>query len=627
MLTISELTYRIAGRPLLENASLSVPNGHRIGLVGRNGSGKTTLLRLIANELQPDEGAIRIHARAKIGIVSQEAPSGPDSLFETVLRADTERTALLAESEQTASTERLADIHDRLHAIDAYSAPARAATILAGLGFSEEQQHQPLDSFSGGWKMRVALAAVLFLQPDLLLLDEPTNHLDLEAAIWLEGYLKTYPGTIILISHDRELLNTIPTSIVHLEHRTLTFYQGGYDRFERTRRMRLELASATARKLDEKRKHMQAFVDRFRYKASKARQAQSRLKAMERLESVSLPIDEQSAAITFPEPDQIPPPLLSMNGVSVGYAPGKPVLRNLNLRIDSDDRIAFLGANGNGKSTLAKLITGRLGAESGDLKTSPKLNTGYFAQHQLEELEETRSPFAQLSSLMPDSAEPKIRARLGSFGFSQDRADVPAGDLSGGEKARLLLALASYKKPNLLVLDEPTNHLDMDSREALVEALNAYQGAVILISHDRHLIELCADRLWLVKNGTVLPYEQDMETYSADLLSINRDNEARKPVDDRKATKKDDRRARAENRQRTAHLRKAIQQASKDVEELGRKKAEIEGLLANPKLYDGPSDTLTQLMKQQADINAALAKAEDAWLEAEDALESASSTD
>jgi ATP-binding cassette subfamily F protein 3 len=628
MLTIESLTYRVAGRMLLENASIRIPAGHKVGLVGRNGCGKSTLLRLIAGELQPDDGSITVHARARVGMVAQEAPAGSGSLFETVLDSDSERRTLMAEADSQTDPDRLAHVHDRLQAIDAFTAPARAATILAGLGFSEEQQHQPLDSFSGGWKMRVALASVLFTRPDLLLLDEPTNHLDLEASIWLEGYLRTYPGTIILVSHDRELLNTIPTSIAHVENRSLTFYQGSFDTFERTRQQRLEHASAMAAKIEAQRKHMQAFVDRFRYKASKARQAQSRLKALERLDSVLIPLEEHGTEIRFPMPEETPPPLITMEDVSVGYDPGRPVLHGLDLRIDSDDRIALLGANGNGKSTLAKLVTGRLDPESGELRRSRKLETGYFAQHQLDELREMDTAFQHMVRLMSGGKEADIRSRLGQFGFSQDRANVPAGSLSGGEKARLLLAIASHRKPNLLVLDEPTNHLDMDSRDSLVRALNDFPGAVILVSHDQHLIELCADRLWLVKNGTVTPYRDDLDTYRATLLTERRSNDAGKSKGgNRKGRKQEDRRSRAERRQQTAQLRKTSNQAASRMERLTREKDAVDIQLADPKVYNGPKDALATLMKRQADLAQAVAEAEEKWLEAENALEQAANAD
>ena len=501
MLVIDNLTVRIAGRDIIKGASASLPAGRRVGLAGRNGAGKTTLLRVIQGQLAPDEGQISTPREWRIGALAQEAPTGPQSLIETVLAADSERAALLTKSETESDPHAIAEIHARLETIDAYSAPARAAGILAGLGFPAEDQLRPCAEFSGGWRMRVALAALLFAAPDLLLLDEPTNYLDLEGVLWLEDFLKRYRGTVLIVSHDRDLLNTSVDFILHLEHGALTLYTGGYDTFVETRAMRRALAAAFAKKQDAQRKHLQAFDDRFRYKASKASQAQSRIKMLERLQTIDLPVDEHTAPIRLPHASPASPPLIALHNVSVGYEPGKPVLTGLSLRFDPDYRIALLGKNGNGKSTLAKLLAGKLDPMDGELVRARKLIPGYFAQHQLEELDGAITPLQTLGALRPKLSDLELRTRLGGFGFSADKANTKIANLSGGERARLMLALTTLDKPILLILDEPTNHLDIDARGELMNALNDFSGAVILISHDRRLVEATADRLYLVSGG------------------------------------------------------------------------------------------------------------------------------
>ena len=522
MLTISEVTYRIGERVLLDRATARIQSGDKVGLVGPNGSGKTTLFKIVTGELQTEHGATVLTRGLRIGGVAQEAPGGPSTLLDYVLAADVERTNLLAEAETATEPNRIAEIQIRLADIEAYSAEARAGTILHGLGFDSEAQARPCSDFSGGWRMRVALAGVLFSAPDLLLLDEPTNYLDLEGTLWLETYLARYPHTVLIISHDRDLLNKVVTSIVHLDAGKLVTYKGGYDQFERQRREKQILQQKHMIKQNEQRKHMEAFVERFRYKASKARQAQSRIKMLEKLEPIAAIADEAIRPIIFPDPKaKLAPPILNLENVSVGYEPGNPILKGLDLRIDHDDRIALLGSNGNGKSTFAKLISNRLDHEEGEITRANKLGIAYFAQHQLDELRPDDSAVDHVRSRMSGAPESKVRARVNQFGLPTTRMGTPAKDLSGGEKARLLLGLATFDGPNLLILDEPTNHLDVDSREALMHAINTFQGAVLLISHDRHLVNACADHLWLVDNGKVGPYDGDLEDYRRLVLKKN----------------------------------------------------------------------------------------------------------
>ncbi|MGF1593434.1 MAG: ABC-F family ATP-binding cassette domain-containing protein [Kiloniellaceae bacterium] len=627
MLHINDLVFRVQGELLFDQATVAVNKGDRAGLVGRNGAGKTTLLKLISGELHPDGGSVTYPRLTKVGKVAQEAPSGQTSLIDTVLAADQELNRLQAEAEHATDPHRIAELHERLAAIGAESAPARAARILAGLGFDEAAQQRPCAEFSGGWRMRVALAALLFQAPDLLLLDEPTNHLDLEAALWLEGYLKSYPGTLLLVSHDRGLLNRVADRIVHLENRKLTAYTGNYDRFERLRREHLEHQAALQTKQLAERRHIQAFVDRFRYKASKARQAQSRLKALARMEPIASVMEDRTVTFHFPEPSRLSPPILTLEDAAVGYEPGKPILSHLNLRLDMDDRVALLGANGNGKSTLSRLFAGRLKPMEGRMTRSGKLKIGYFAQDQAEELDLNATPLAHMTRLMPLATETKLRAQLGRFGFGADRAEVAVGKLSGGEKARLLFALMSREAPHLLILDEPTNHLDIDSRQALIQALSAFEGAVILVSHDPHLVELAADRLWLVGNGTVASYDGDMDDYRKLLLEQRRQERARqrgdRPARDDKVSKKDQRRAAAEARAAVADLRKAAKQAEAQIEKLNRQKADLEARLADPQIYDGPTAKLQDLQIRFGQVKQSIAEAEERWLELQTALEEA----
>ncbi|HEY0523934.1 MAG TPA: ABC-F family ATP-binding cassette domain-containing protein [Stellaceae bacterium] len=630
MLTISNLTYRIAGRTLIENASAQIVPGQRVGLVGRNGAGKSTLLDLIRGTLQPDGGDIVRQRDARLGFVAQEAPAGDATPLETVLAADEERAALLAEAETATAPDRIAEIQMRLVDIDAHAAPARAATILAGLGFDHEAQQRPMSSFSGGWRVRVALAAALFAEPDLLLLDEPTNHLDLEAALWLEAYLKAYRYALIVVSHDRQILNGVCTHILHLHERRLTLYRGGYDDYVRLRREAAERSQALAARQEAERARLQAFIDRFRAKATKARQAQSRVKALARLEPIAVATAEESGVrFAFPSPPPLDPPVLTFDGVSVGYEPGRPVLRNINLRLDPDDRIALLGANGNGKSTLAKLIAGRLRPLDGRETRASKLTSGFFAQHQVEELEPDRTPYEHLAALMPQAGETTVRTRLGGFGFGQDKAFVPVRDLSGGEKARLNFALISQAAPSLLILDEPTNHLDIEAREALVAAINEFAGAVLLISHDWHLLELTVDRLWLVAGGGVRPFDGDLEDYRRHLLEERSAatapaGGASRAAGDASPSRRDERRAAAERRKELEPLRRQAREAEKRIARLTEERRRLDAAIADPATYaDGGGNDIAGLLRRQADLNRQIEAAEAEWLSAEAAIEGA----
>jgi ATP-binding cassette, subfamily F, member 3 len=622
MLSIENVIYRIAGREILAGASARLPAGRRIGLVGRNGTGKTTLLKLILGELHLDGGDINKPANARIGTVAQEAPGGTQSLLETVLEAEPERIGLLAASETETDPHKLGDIHARLEAIDAYSAPARAASILAGLGFSAAEQQRPCAEFSGGWRMRVALASILFAAPDLLLLDEPTNYLDLEGVLWLEDYLKRYRGSVLIVSHDRDLLNTVAEFILHLEHGKLTLYTGGYDTFVTTRAAKRALDTAFVKKQEAARKHMQAFVDRFRYKASKARQAQSRIKMLAKMQTVEIPLDEHVTPIRLPKPEETNPPLLSLDRVSVGYEPGKPILTNISLRFDPDDRIALLGKNGNGKSTLAKLLAGKLAAETGDMIRSRKLVPGYFAQHQLEELDGAMTPIQTLAKLRPKLTEQEVRTRLGGFGFSADKARTLVGNLSGGERARLMLALATLDKPNLLLLDEPTNHLDIDAREQLLSALNDFEGAVVLISHDRRLIEATSDRLLLVANGGVEPFDGDLDDYRRFLLSgDNAPTQREEPAP--RINKEDARREAAERRRQLKPLKEKVEIAEHQIADLTAEIKKYDAALSDPLLFTRDPQKGNAVSKKRADAARKLQAAEARWLAVNEEYESA----
>ncbi|WP_116597617.1 ABC-F family ATP-binding cassette domain-containing protein [Primorskyibacter marinus] len=613
MLKIQDITYSAEGRPLFEGASATIPDGHKVGLVGANGAGKTTLFKLIRGELVLEGGSLSLPSRARIGGVAQEVPASDTSLLDTVLEADTERASLMAAAETATDGTKIAEIQTRLADIDAWSAEARAASILKGLGFDDAEQRMPCSDFSGGWRMRVALAGVLFARPDLLLLDEPTNYLDLEGALWLESYLARYPHTVIIISHDRGLLNRAVGSILHLEDRGLTFYQGPYDQFARQRAEQRAQASAIAKKQAARVAHLQKFVDRFRAKASKAKQAQARLKMIDKIDMVTPPEEAARAVFTFPQPKELSPPIIRIEDGATGYG-GPPVLSRLNLRIDQDDRIALLGKNGQGKSTLAKLLSDRLALTAGTVTRSSKLRIGYFAQHQVDELHLDETPLQHLRSALPDLMPPKLRARLAGFGLGADQAETPVARLSGGQKARLSLLLATLDAPHLLILDEPTNHLDIASREALVEALTEYSGAVILVSHDMHLLSMVADRLWLVSEGTVKPYEDDLDAYRRLLLSGDKPAKPAKPA----ASK-----PKRAPRETVLTLRAEVRKCEERLEKLQQMQTKLSEKLADPKLYeDHMASDLAVWNGKFAEVEKALARAESLWLAAQEKLES-----
>lgn len=613
MLIINDLSLRMAGRLLLDHASLTLPAGSKAGLVGRNGTGKTTLFKAITGDLASETGSIGLPKNTRIGQVAQEAPGTEEPLIEIVLKADLERSALLDEETTATDPHRIADIHMRLADIDAHSAESRAATILAGLGFDDAAQRRPASSFSGGWRMRVALAAVLFAEPDLLLLDEPTNYLDLEGTLWLENYVSKYPHTVLLISHDRDLLNRAVNSIVHLDQKKLTFWRGGYDQFERQFTEQRELQEKGRVKQEAARKHMESFVERFRAKASKARQAQSRIKALEKMKPIAAIVNDNVRPFSFPEPVKtVASPIIALNNVNVGYVEGEPILKKMTLRIDADDRIALLGANGNGKSTFAKLLSGRLKQETGTMTVAPGLKVAIFAQHQLDDLRPSENAYEHVRRLMPEAPESKVRGRVAQFGLTTEKMNTAAKDLSGGEKARLLMGLSAFEGPNLFILDEPTNHLDIDSRESLIHALNEFPGAVILISHDRHLLEATADRLWLVKDGTVNPFDGDLDDYKTLVTGVAGDRRGKREAE--KASKADRRRDAAARRTAFEPLAKEIRATEALMDRIRKRIDLIEDELANPAVYEKDPSTATRLAKERSQLAQTLAGHEEKWL-------------
>ena len=612
MLKINDITYSVAGRTLVENATAVIPTGHKVGLVGRNGTGKTTLFNVIRGHIVLDTGAISLPRGSRIGGVSQEVPGNEVSLIDTVLKADVERTDLLAEAETATDPNRIAEIQTRLADIDAWSAEARGSAILKGLGFTESEQKMPCSAFSGGWRMRVALAAVLFSEPDLLLLDEPTNYLDLEGALWLEAYLAKYPHTVLIVSHDRELLNRAVGGILHLEDKDLTYYTGNYDTFVKQRAEKRALLTAAAKKQDLQRAHLQSFVDRFKAKASKAKQAQSRVKMLEKMETIRAPEDAARTVFTFPSPEELSPPIIALENGSTGYGE-TVILKGLNLRIDQDDRIALLGRNGEGKSTLSKLLFGQLEVMTGKMSTSNKLRIGFFAQHQVEELHIDETPLQHLVRVKSEEGQPRLRARLAGFGLGADQADTEVRRLSGGQKARLSLLLATIHAPHLLILDEPTNHLDIESREALVEALTAYTGAVILVSHDMHLLSMVADRLWLVRNGSVTPYDEDLQEYRKLLLTPDKPK-ADKPKEKPKKASRD----------QVLALRSEVRKGEERVAKINDMRDKLAKKLADPALYeDARKGEVEVWQKKYAEVMGALERAESIWMASLEKLEKA----
>ena len=616
MLSITDISVRIAGRLLIDHSSVQIVPGARVGFVGRNGVGKSTLFHAIRGELPTETGTIAIPPRWRVGSLAQEAPDGPESLIEVVLKADLEREALMREAETAHDPNRIADIQTRLVDIDAHSAPARAAAILSGLGFSTADQGRPCSEFSGGWRMRVALAATLFSAPDLLLLDEPTNYLDLEGTLWLEDHLANYPRTVIVISHDRDLLDTSVDQILHLDRGKLMLYKGTYSSFEEQRATREMLDAKHAKRQADERKRLQAFVDRFKAKASKARQAQSRVKMLERMKPVTALVTQDVRDISFPVPEKmLSPPIIAVDDVSVGYDPKRPVLNRVTLRIDTDDRIALLGSNGNGKSTLVKLLANKLSPFSGHVTRAEKLSVGYFAQHQVDELNLDGSPYDHVRKLMPDAPETKVRGRTGAIGFSGKAGDTLVKSLSGGEKARLLLGLATFFGPNMIILDEPTNHLDIDSRAALAEAINEFPGAVIMVSHDRYLIEACADQLWVVADHTVTAYDGDLDDYRRMVLSARglRTNSRDRGSNER--SDRSDKTARNKVEKRVP-LKQKISDAEGEIARISGIIAKIDTALALPDLFKRDPKQAAQLSKARASAASALQRAEEEWLAA-----------
>ena len=615
MLRIDDISYSVAGRPLIEHASAVIPEGHKVGMVGRNGTGKTTLFRLIRGELALEGGEITLPKRARIGGVDQEVPGNEVSLLDTVLKADTERAELLEESMTATEAGRIAEIQTRLADIDAWSAEARAASILKGPGVHRRGAGDALLRLLG----RLADArgagggAVFGARPAASRRADQLSRPRRRALA--ENYLARYPHTVLIISHDRGLLNRAVGAILHLEDRKLTLYQGGYDRFSETRAAKLAAAESEAKKQEARRAHLQSYVDRFRYKADKAKQAQARIKALSKMQPITRPQEAALRAFSFPEPEELSPPILRLEEAAVGYD-GRAVLKRLDLRIDQDDRIALLGRNGEGKSTLSKLLAGKLDAMEGQMHASSKLRVGYFAQHQLEELRPDETPIDHIRRMRPGEAPGKLRARLGGFGIGAEQADTQAGRLSGGQKARLSLLLATLDAPHMLILDEPTNHLDIESREALVEALTAYTGAVILVSHDMHLLSLVADRLWLVKDGRVKPFDGDLEAYRQMLLGGNGEEKA--------APRPKAEKVKRPSRDAILAMRQEVRKCEERVEKLHEMRDRISRKLADPELYDeARAGDMAEWQKKYAEVMNGLDRAEALWMTALEKLERA----
>ena len=623
MLHINDLTFRIEDRVLFDQATAAISDGWKTGFVGRNGAGKSTLLKLIRGEFSPDDGDVSVRKGRRIGSLAQEAPAGDESLIATVLGFDTERSSLLAEAETETDPQRIAEIHTRLADIEAHSAESRAASILAGLGFCAAEQQRPCRSFSGGWRMRVALAGLLFSAPDLLLLDEPTNYLDIEGTIWLESYIRRYPYTVLIVSHDRDFLNRCASHILALENRKLSVHTGDYDTYVRRRAEANAQLIAAKTKQDAERRHMQAFVDRFRYKASKAKQAQSRLKALEKMAVIAEPLEMRTTPFHFGEPKPMAPPIVRMEQAKLGYEPTAPILKDVSLRIDQDDRIVILGANGQGKSTLVKSISSRLAPLSGAVRKHKKLKIAYFAQHQVDELHLNQSAYDHVRALMPDATEAQTRSKTAQLGFGAEKSDTLVRDMSGGEKARLLLGLIAFDGPHMMILDEPTNHLDMDSREALADALNKYPGAVLMITHDAHLASMVGERLWLVNDGSVSNFDGDLEDYRRLVLSLRREL----PGDDKPSTVKhlpaNARRTAAQTREAIAPLKKQMEANETRLNELNDVLKRLDAALADQDLYAKDVTRVMKLQKERSALVKAIEMAEEKWLQAAEDYEAA----
>ncbi|MDZ7283534.1 ABC-F family ATP-binding cassette domain-containing protein [Sphingomonas sanguinis] len=620
MLNLNSITVRLGGRTILDGASAALPPGSRVGLIGRNGAGKSTLVRVIAGQLEADDGACEMPKGAKLGYIAQEAPDGTATPFETVLAADIERAELMERSETESDPEKLGDIYERLIAIDAYTAPARASSILQGLGFDEAMQGRPLSSYSGGWKMRVALAALLFSAPDVLLLDEPSNHLDLEAVMWLEDFLKSYRATILLVSHERDFLNNVVDHILHLQGGKVTLYPGGYDSFERQRAERMAQLAAAKANQDAQRAKLQDYIARNSARASTAKQAQSRAKMLSKMQPIAEMANDPSLSFDFPDPDQLRPPLITLDLATVGYAE-TPILKRLNLRIDPDDRIALLGRNGNGKTTLARLLAAQLTPMEGEMNSSGKMRVGYFTQYQVEELDTDDTALEHMTRIMRGASPAAVRAQLGRFGFSGDKATTKVGKLSGGERARLALALITRDAPHMLILDEPTNHLDVDAREALVQALNMYKGTVVLVSHDRHMLEMTADRLVLVDNGTAKEFDGSLDDYIAFVLKGDAGQGDAASKADRAANKK----ASAEQRERFNAMKKTLRGIEDEMAKLTRERDALDKAMNDPAAAEPRHAKLSmgELNKRRAEVVDKLAEAETRWMEAGEAMEAA----
>jgi ATP-binding cassette subfamily F protein 3 len=625
MINFSNIKVRLGGTVILDGATAAIPPGAKVGLIGRNGAGKSTLMRTLTGQLEADDGAIDMPKDMRIGYLAQEAPAGRQSPLETVLAANRERAALLAEAEAATDPQRISDIHERLHAMDAHAEPARAARILSGLGFDEAMQAQPLESFSGGWRMRVALAALLFVAPDMLMLDEPSNHLDLEATLWLENFLRDYRGTMLVISHERDLLNNVVDHIMHLKGGKTKLYPGGYDAFEKqSAEQAAQAASVRAKQIAEREK-LQAFVDRWRAKAHAAKQAQSRMKALARMTPVEAAVEDPSLVFGFPSPGEMKPPMIVLDDAAVGYAEGEPVLSRLSLRIDPEDRLAFLGRNGNGKTTLARLLAGQLDPMAGEIAIHGKTRVGYFTQYQVEELDGDDTPLDHMTRAMPEAKPGAVRAQLGRFGFSGDKAMIEVRKLSGGERARLALALITRDAPHLLILDEPTNHLDVDAREALVQALADYAGAVVIVSHDRHMLELTADRLILIENGTAAEFDGSIDDYTD--LVLGKNEPAPEPKSGARKNAKQARKDAAEARRQTQELRKRAKEAEAAIAKLETQRSVIDRAMFAPDEAEGDlaSATMTELMMKRAQLDEKIAEQEDLWTKASEGLEAAAS--